>query len=67
MSTVFDGFQHFSIVFNGLSLHEVNTQGVKWSVIGEVFYYFCFIFFVFHKPTTGSPGYWVFASLPPTV
>src|SRR5882672_10983876 len=26
----------------GLSLHEVNTQGVMWSVIGEVFFFFFF-------------------------
>src|SRR5882672_7785870 len=62
-SIVFDGFQLFSIVFNGLSLHEVNTKGVMWSVIGEVFffslilflYYFIF-WYVFQKPTSGSPG-----------
>jgi len=30
----------------GLSLHEVNTQGVMWSVIGEVFYFFVYYFII---------------------
>src|SRR5882672_7804345 len=61
----------------GLSLHEVNTQGVMWSVIGEVFYfYFSFIIIIillfsfFCIPKTNywfAWGYWGFAFLPPTV
>src|SRR5882672_1169870 len=62
----------------GLSLHEVNTQGVMWSVIGEVFYfffrllfyyyYYYFHFFFFLKTNYWFAwGYWGFAFLPPTV
>ena len=43
---VFNGFQRFSIVFNGLSLHEVSTQGVMWSVIGDVFHLFYYYFII---------------------
>ena len=63
----------FSIVFNGLSLHEVKTQGVMWSVIGEVFffffvYYYFIIIFIFFLYSKNQPlvrlGVLGFASLP---